>query len=140
MSTRFAVATHILTVLALHPDQPVPSDLAAKSAGTSAAVVRQLLMRLKKAALVDAKVGPGGGSLLAKAPSEIRLLDVYDAVEDTAIFPLHRGEPSCACPVGRHIQPVLCGTIRRAEQAMRDELAKVTLQDVAVDLIQREAG
>jgi len=133
-SSRFAVAVHILATLAMHKDQPVPSELIAKSASTNPAVIRRLLSMLNAAGFSQSQLGQGGGALLARPPETISLLDVYRAVENERLFALHRTEPDQDCPVGRHIQPVLQSTIGRALTALEDELAKVTIADVARDI------
>ncbi|MBX9874457.1 MAG: Rrf2 family transcriptional regulator, partial [Beijerinckiaceae bacterium] len=94
-STRFAVATHILTALAFSDGKPLRSEDIANSANTGAVVIRGLLSRLAEAGLTRSQLGSGGGALLAKKPDEIRLLDVYRAVEDTELFAVHR-QPPCA--------------------------------------------
>src|SRR5437899_13040811 len=142
-SSRFAVAVHILATLATHKGRPVPSELIAKSASTNPAVIRRLLSMLNAAGLSQSQLGQGGGALLAAPPEAISLLDVYRAVENEQLFALHRTEPDQACVVGRHIQLVLQATMGRALTAMEDELAKVTIADVARDirkLARQEAG
>ncbi|MCA1734101.1 MAG: Rrf2 family transcriptional regulator, partial [Acidobacteria bacterium] len=51
-SSRFAVATHILTVLAVRGDEPSSSNLIASSVGTNPVVIRRLLGMLGRAGLV----------------------------------------------------------------------------------------
>lgn len=133
-SSRFAVAIHTLATLALHKGQPVRSEVIAKSASTNPAVIRRLLSMLNAAGFSQAQLGQGGGSLLAQPPEAISLLDVYKAVENEHLFALHRTEPSDTCMVGRHIQPVLQGTLERARLAMESELANVSIADVARDI------
>ncbi len=43
--------------------------------------LEQIFQRLRRAGLVVGKRGPGGGYLVARAPSEITLLDILEAVE-----------------------------------------------------------
>jgi Rrf2 family protein len=43
--------------------------------------LEQIFQRLRRARLVDGKRGPGGGYRLARAPREISLCDVLEAVE-----------------------------------------------------------
>jgi Rrf2 family protein len=43
--------------------------------------LEQIFQRLRRAKLVTAKRGPGGGYTLARAPAEITLRDVVEAVE-----------------------------------------------------------
>jgi Rrf2 family protein len=133
-SSRFAVAVHALATLALHKGQPVRSESIAKSASTNPAVIRRLLSMLNAAGISQAQLGQGGGALLARPPESISLLDVYKAVESEQLFAMHRTEPLETCTVGRHIQAVLQGTVDRAQQAMEDELAGVSVADVARDI------
>src|ERR1700675_2707577 len=101
-STRFAVAVHSLASMAICGDKPIRSEDLASSANTNATVIRSLLSRLSDAGLTTSQMGTGGGALLAKPPAQIRLLDVYLAVEDSEIFAMHRCPPNQACPVGRN--------------------------------------
>jgi DNA-binding IscR family transcriptional regulator len=93
-STRFAVATHILTALAVTDGKPLRSEDLANSVNTGAVVIRGLLSRLAEAGLTRSQLGSGGGALLAKSPNEIRLLDVYRAVGDTTF---RRSPPAALC-------------------------------------------
>ena len=138
MSTRFAVAVHILAVLRFHQGSPVSSELIASSVNTNPVVVRRILSQLKKAGLVDAQLGSGGGFTLAGDPGEIDLEQVFRAVEDGWSIPTHREPPSCECPVGRNVLPVLERITERASQAMLAELAGVTIEDVARKIGARE--
>lgn len=137
-STRFAVATHVLTALAYREGGPVPSARLAESVNTSPAVIRQLLMRLREAGLVDSKFGPGGGAVLTRPPNEISLLDVWRATENDHIVSMHRNEPSCDCRVGRNILCVLGEVTERAERALFEELDASTIEDMLqeVELIE----
>lgn len=136
-SSRFAVAVHVLTALALHKDRPVASEMIAKSASTNPAVIRRILSMLNEAGLSRAQLGQGGGALLACAPASISLLDVYRAVESDALFALHRSAPDPDCPVGRSIQPALRDTLARAQHALQTELAGVSIADIARDVERR---
>ena len=133
-SSRLAVAVHTLATLALHKGEPVRSEVIAKSASTSPAVIRRLLSMLNAAGLSQSQLGQGGGSLLAQPPEAISLLDVYKAVENEQLFALHRTEPSDACTVGKHIQHVLQGPFTRAGEAMEGELANVSIADIVRDI------
>ena len=130
MSTRFAVAVHILTVLAYWKGEPVPSARVARSVNTSPAVIRQIMMRLRDAGLVDARLGKGGGSFLAKPVDEITLLDVYQATESEELFCTHRNGPYEGCMIGRHILLALGEVTERATAALHEELGAVTVGDM----------
>ncbi|MBI1293293.1 transcriptional regulator [bacterium] len=129
-STRFAVAVHVLSALALHEGKPVCSDLLAQSAGTNPVVIRRLLAMLAKAGLARSQPGVGGGTVLTREPDSITLLEVYLAVEDAALFALPRCAPNENCRVGRSISPILCNVTSRAQKAMETELQSMTLADV----------
>ncbi|MGH1552376.1 Rrf2 family transcriptional regulator [Streptomyces sp. L7] len=102
-SSRFVVAVHALVALAVSGDKPLRSEDLAHSANTSPVVIRGLLSRLSAAGLTRSQLGAGGGALLARAAEEIRLLEVYRAVEDTRLFTLHRTPPPPDCAVGSNI-------------------------------------
>lgn len=136
-STRFAVASHILTALAMTEGRPVRSEDIANSVNTSAVVIRGILSRLNDAGLTRSQLGSGGGALLAKSAAEIRLLDVYEAVEDTEIFAVHRTAPCTTCPVGANILDVINPALVRARAALEAELGKTTIADLAGTIRER---
>ena len=133
-STRFAVAIHILTSLAVVDGKPVRSEDIATSANTGPVVIRGLLSRLGNAGLTTSQLGAGGGALLAKPADQIRLLDIYAAVEETDLFPLHRMPPCANCAVGGNIQAAITPVLDRAKAAMERELASVTLDEIAMEV------
>jgi Rrf2 family protein len=120
--------------MAVGDGAPLRSEDLAASANTSAVVIRGLLSRLHQAGLTASQLGAGGGALLARPASRIRLLDVYAAVEDTALFTLHRMPPLGGCAVGGNIQEGLFPVLDRARAAMEAELAGVTIADIAADV------
>src|SRR6266540_3880605 len=129
-SSRFVVAVHILTLLETEGGRPVTSAYVAGSVSTNPGVIRRLLSMLARAGLVTSQLGAGGGALLAKPARQIRLLDVYRAVESSDVFALHLSPPNPQCPVGKHIQPALSSVLQRAERALEGELGDVTVADV----------
>src|SRR5580704_2168984 len=133
-STRFAVAVHALTALAVSDGKPMRSEDLAYSANTGPVVIRGLLSRLSDAGLTRSQLGAGGGALLARPAEKIRLLDVYEAVEDTGLFSLHRTPPCENCAVGGNILEAIQPTLVRARKALEDELAKVTIADIAAEV------
>lgn len=130
-SSRFVVAVHVLTALAVSGGKPLRSEDLAYSANTGAVVIRGLLSRLSEAGLTRSQLGAGGGALLAKPASEIRLLDVYEAVEDTELFALHRLPPCENCAVGAHILGAMQPVLAQAQTALEDSLAATSIADMA---------
>lgn len=128
-SSRFAVATHILALLAVREGEPSSSELIAGSVQTNPVVIRRLLGILARAGLVSAVSGRGGGAVLGRPAERITLLDVYRAVEERDLIRLHDAADS-KCPIGRKIHGVLGSYCDRAEDAMTKYLRGVTLAEV----------
>lgn len=126
-SSRFVLAVHLMTLIASAEGEPVTSEYAAGSISTNPAFVRRIAMSLKKAGLLTAQLGTGGGLLLGRAESKITLFDIYRAVESQELFGMHRTAPNINCPVGAHIQPVLGVVLNNAERAVERELGAMTL-------------
>jgi Rrf2 family protein len=137
-SSRFAVGVHILAMLALHDGSPLSSERIAASVNTNPALIRRLLSMLAQAGLTTAQLGTGGGALLARDASEIRLVDIYRALEDAPVFALHREKPAAGSVVGRHIRTVLLDVSDQIEHAIDATLAERTLADLAGALQQHE--
>lgn len=136
---RFAVAVHIASLLATMEGQPCTSEWIAGSVNTNPVVVRRLLSALAKAGLVSSTRGSTGGSVLARPPERISLLDIHRAVDDDDEPALHNQPPNPACPVGRNIQSVLVRVIERADAA-RDAVLSTTLLSEVVGALKVEAG
>jgi Rrf2 family iron-sulfur cluster assembly transcriptional regulator len=52
--------------------------------------LEQLFVKLRRAGLVEAVRGPGGGYKLARSPADIRISEVMEAVEET-VDAMHTG-------------------------------------------------
>src|SRR5690242_16563382 len=63
-SCRFAMAVHVLTVLAYKEGDRATSAFLAASVNTNPVIIRRLLLALQKAKLVDTSKGAGAGSRL----------------------------------------------------------------------------
>lgn len=132
-NSRMTIAVHALAWLALARRQGhdvLTSDQVAASVNTNPVIIRRSLGDLRRAGLVDVRHGAGAGWSLARAPEEITLLDVYDAVGQEQPFAMHHTEPNLECPVGRGIRPALDQVYGEIEQVMRRELTLISVADV----------
>jgi Rrf2 family protein len=132
-STRFAVAVHVLALLAYLERGGVtlvPSAKIARSVNTSPVVIRTLICALKKAGLVRSKEGKGGGVSLARAPARISLEDVFLAVEDERILAANRKPRFAPCPVSRGMGDAFQWVSAEVDGAVARALRTRTLQDV----------
>ena len=128
-SSRFAVAVHVLTLMAWAEEEPLKSEHVAESVNTNPVVIRRMLCELAESKLVVSQTGSMGGSRLARQPEDITLLDIYQAVESRGVFSLHRHPPNPDCPVGVNIGPVLNDVLDEVDSAVERVLANITLRD-----------
>lgn len=139
-SSRFVVATHILTGLHLITEhsglKSVTSDTIAESVNTNPVVIRRLLGQLRKAGLVRSQSGARGGFSIALPVEKISLLDVYRATEDGSLFHFHYTEPNQICPVGCTIQESMKSVCSEAEEAVANVLENRTIADLAAEMME----
>jgi Rrf2 family protein len=138
MNSRFAVAVHILTLVAEGRGAPVTSEYIAGSVNTNPSLVRRLLTQLTRAGLTTSQLGVGGGALLARPAEQITLRDVYRAVAEGELFGLHREQPNPLCPVGRNIQGMLETRFSAATEALEASLDRTTLADLSQEVADLE--
>ena len=130
MNSRFAVAVHVLSLMAWSDEEPLKSEQVAESVNTNAVVIRRIVADLAQAGLVVSQTGSLGGSRLATDPAKTTLLDVYNALEYGGVFSLHRQPPSRDCPVGVNIETVLGEVLQEVDSAVEQVLKNITIKDV----------
>lgn len=136
-NTQFAVAVHLLTLLAGAPDEVLSSELMAGSVGANPVHVRRVLGSLRRAGVVSSRPGVRGGWYLLRAPEAVSLADVWGAVQGAdPLLGLHGAAPECS--VGQRIQRALGDIDRRAARAVEQELASTSILDLARDTRARE--
>ena len=129
-NSRFAVAVHVLSLMAWSGEEPLKSEQVAESVNTNPVVIRRILKELAEAGLVVSQTGSLGGSRLAGDPAKTTLLDVYQALECRGVFSLHRTPPSRDCPVGVNIETVLGDVLLEVDSAVERVLQNITIDDV----------
>lgn len=129
-NSRFAVAVHVLSLMAWSGEEPLKSEQVAESINTNPVVIRRMLKKLAEAGLVVSQTGSLGGSRLAGDPAKTTLLDVYQALECQGVFSLHRQPPSRDCPVGVNIETVLGNVLLEVDSAVERVLQNITIDDV----------
>ncbi len=129
VGTRFAVAIHILLLLACpRRGGPATSHFLAESVNTNPVVVRRITGQLARAGLVRVRRGPGGAELTRPA-DQITLGHIWTAMHAErcgAVLSMHAA-PSPECPVGRAIPGLLSDTFNAVELAMLGVLHETTL-------------
>lgn len=135
IATRFPIAVHTLLCIARYDGKErTTSDFIAASVNVNPVIVRQVLQKLKAAGLVNVARGAGGAHL-AKAPNEITLLDILQAVDaiDGSLFALHDA-PNPRCEVGHVIRPLLEDRLGAAQAALEKNLAQTALSDLLAEV------
>ena len=133
-SSRFPIAIHILLAIAeFEGKEKTTSVFLAGSVNVNPVIIRNTLRQLKSAGLVTVKAGEGGAAL-AKEPKAITLTDVFDAVEkEEELFHFHEN-PNPQCPVGKNVHAVLDNRLFAIQDAMREKMSSITLQDLIDDM------
>ena len=91
LSTKGRYAMVALTDIALQPgDALVTLGDVSRRQDVSLPYLEQLFVKLRRAGLVASVRGPGGGYRLARPPSEIRVVDILGAVDET-VDAMHKG-------------------------------------------------
>src|ERR1044072_4747458 len=129
-NSRFAVAVHVLSLIAWSGEEPLKSEQVAESVNTNPVVIRRMLKELAEAGLVVSQTGSLGGSRLAGDPAKTTLMDVYQALECRVVFSLHRKPPHRDCRVGVNIETVLGEVLLEVDSAVERVLQNITIDDV----------
>ena len=132
VSSKGDYACRALLSLALHDEQTVPTsvrDIAERTA-LPQPYLEQILLALKGAGLVRSKRGVGGGYVLARSPSQIRISEILSAV-DGPITLGDFGEPHQDGACDHEGQCVLLAIWKASGEHMRQVLDGFTLQTVA---------
>jgi len=117
--------------------QPSSRDLA-ELQGISPSFLAKIFPKLEKAGIVKAEEGVRGGYRLARAPADITVLDIVDAIEgNKPLFDCQEIRDRCAVfgdSAPNWATTGVCAihaAMLRAEQAMRNSLAQETLGSIA---------
>ena len=132
VSSKGDYACRALLSLTLHQATPGPTSVRdiAERTGIPQPYLEQILLSLKGAGLVRSKRGVGGGYVLARPASEIRISEILSAV-DGPISLGDFGEPHQDGACDHEGQCVLLAIWKSAGEQMRRMMEAFTLQSVA---------
>lgn len=104
LSTKGRYAMVALADLALGPQGTLVNlGELSKRQNVSLPYLEQLFVKLRRADLVESVRGPGGGYRLARPASEIRVVDILAAVDET-VSALHQGAGASGAVSGSRAQ------------------------------------
>ncbi len=118
-------ALRAVTCMCARADQPLSADHLAELTKVPRRYLTRVLQDLAKAGLVVSRPGPGGGYELLRPATEVRILDVVNAVS-----PLGRIH---TCPLGLKAHTQLCplhAELDRAYAATEAAFAGVTIDQL----------
>lgn len=132
ISTKFTIAVHIISAAKYFEGQyRITSKFLAGSIGANPVIIRNIMLQLQDAGIIEVKRGPGGITV-TRPLTDITYLDVYKAVEtksDENMFRFHEN-PNPQCPVGRNIHRALDGSLEEINEKFEHDLAQHNLQEV----------
>lgn len=132
-SQKFAVAVHMLMILAAHKSgaarAAMTSAAMAKSVNANPVVLRRVISALAQAGILSTRAGAHGGVWLARAPDQIALDCVRQAVDGGPVV-CPRANVNNDCPVAVAALDVIDGVAKRVDGAVRASLAQLTLSDL----------
>lgn len=128
---KFAITTHILTLLAKSPNDFLASEYIAGSLNIHPVLVRKEIANLKKHNLVQSKEGKNGGVRLMESASKITLEEVFKITLDKASLGFSKNDPNINCPVGKKINYNLHALYEDLNQTISTQLKSITLAEFA---------
>ena len=127
--TRLSDVLHVL----LHMDQvqePLTSELLARSMGTNPAVFKAHHGRLARGRPCALEKGHGGGWRLARPLREITLLAVYEALGRPEFFAIGNRTRHPDCLVEKGVNAVMADTMAEAEALFAKRFGDITLDEI----------
>jgi Rrf2 family iron-sulfur cluster assembly transcriptional regulator len=96
VTTKGRYALRAMTNLALSgSDKPIPIKKIAGEEDISPEFLEQIFFKLKKRGIISSVRGPGGGFMLEKAPEDISVRNIFDAVGEGLEITPCTGDASC---------------------------------------------
>jgi len=138
MDTKFAVAIHTL-VLINEMGKPMTSDSISETLNSNASYIRRILSSLAKAGMISSASKVRGCGLL-REPKDIRLSDLYEAVEP-GVSKLNMSlsqNPDTDLFICRCEKPVMEELFQAMECSVNTVLQDRTLQDIIDSIHQRQ--
>jgi Rrf2 family protein len=121
-------ALHALAHMAAQaPGQPLASHHIAEARGIPERFLLKVLKPLVDVGVLRSVKGPNGGYRLARAPKDVTLLEVVEAVDG----PVRGDVPDVGRDTAAAMDKKLRGACDRAAELARERLGKVTLAELA---------
>nr|WP_091855169.1 Rrf2 family transcriptional regulator [Marinobacter segnicrescens] len=129
-STKFTTACYILSFVAYHSEKQHSSRTIAKWVNVNPSRVRQLISRLVQAGLLTSTRGGKGGVTMARAPSTVSLLDVFEAVAEPNVELFSIDNPFSDWKDRCYVHDVLSGLRNEMDRDFRNRLASIKVSSL----------
>lgn len=127
INNRTEYAIRALWQLAESKDFFSTSEAIAQAQEIPSKFLPQILSDLSRAGLVRSVRGYGGGVRLSRPPDKIKLLEILEAIQGTIfLYDCLKGPVDCQQEPDCRLMKVY----KKAQDAMKNEFAKVTLADL----------
>ncbi len=127
--TRLSDVLHVLLHMA-KVEEPLTSQVLAKTMGTNPAVFRRTMAGLRRAGHVRSGKGHGGGWQLARPLEQITLLSVYEALQRPTLFAIGARNGQRDCMIEKNVNAALADTMIRAESLLLERFGQVALDQL----------
>ena len=131
ISGKFAITTHILTLLAKFPEEYLASDYIAGSLNIHPVLVRKEIANLKKNHLVESREGKYGGTKLLKSPEAISMEEIFNITFEKVNFGFSKNDPNPLCPVGKQINTNLTHLYDDINDSIISKLKTISLAELS---------
>ena len=126
ISEAASIAIHTLVILAENPERLVSTHEIAETLIVSEAHLSKVMQRLSKLGYVHSVRGPGGGFSMAKDPTGITLLELYEAMDGE----LENSQCLLKDKVCRKRQCAMGSLVRYVHREVREKLENTTLDQM----------
>jgi DNA-binding IscR family transcriptional regulator len=134
LSLKVSVAIHVLLVIYFFEKSiRITGNFLTMSTGCNPVVVRSIVKALKLAGMLKVARGPKSATCLLKAPGEISLWDIHEAVDPASLEKMAlsvHNKSSMVCPVGRHISELIRTTYQKITDVIEKEMRNITLNEL----------
>ncbi len=108
--------------------QPVMIDAVSREEGIPKSFLAKIFQDLAKAGVLRSQRGAGGGFVLAKAPTQISVLEIIEAIDGKIALQRCLGEvPECERMEGC----ALCSLFEQAQDRLKEVFGQTTLSELA---------
>lgn len=136
-STKLSDSIHILVFIYTNPGDDLSSATIARSLQTNPSCVRQFMMKLRKAGILNSVAGHAKPTL-AREAKNITMLDIYRAVEGEKPLLHLDTHTNPECGVGVNIQYAIQEYYDEIQKIVEEKMSYITLEDIVESYYQKK--